>query len=233
MTFSERLLHLRRREGFSQEELAERLAVSRQAVSRWELGTAMPDAFNLLQLARLFGVTVDFLLCGGEEAVLPTPVSSGRPRLNAASAALFAVLAAQAALYLLGILGWTVWDSSYRSVSLPALAQLLLACGFEVFLRASRHAVSVPAGYRRLYGHALIWLTAYTPLRLATVFIFFRIRPSMHHSVAAPWTATGLYFALCAAVTLLYARTARKEKQTRRPAERHRRTYAAEKSKKQ
>ena len=59
MTFAEKLLKLRKREGLSQEELASRLEVSRQAVSRWELGTAMPDAPKLYQLSRVFGVTAD------------------------------------------------------------------------------------------------------------------------------------------------------------------------------
>ncbi len=43
MTFSEKLIRLRKREGLSQEALAEILGVSRQAVSRWEQGTALPD----------------------------------------------------------------------------------------------------------------------------------------------------------------------------------------------
>ena len=44
MTFGEKLTRLRKREGLSQEALAERLGVSRQAVSRWEQNTALPDA---------------------------------------------------------------------------------------------------------------------------------------------------------------------------------------------
>ena len=62
MTFSEKLIRLRKREGVSQEELAAYLEVSRQAVSRWEQGTALPDAGNLLKLRQRFGVSVDWLL---------------------------------------------------------------------------------------------------------------------------------------------------------------------------
>ena len=62
MTFSEKLIRLRKREGISQEELASYLEVSRQAVSRWEQGTALPDAGNLLKLRQRFGVSVDWLL---------------------------------------------------------------------------------------------------------------------------------------------------------------------------
>ena len=62
MTFGEKLTRLRKREGLSQESLAENLGVSRQAVSRWEQGTALPDAAKLLPCARLFRVSVEWLL---------------------------------------------------------------------------------------------------------------------------------------------------------------------------
>ncbi|MBQ9746775.1 MAG: helix-turn-helix transcriptional regulator [Clostridia bacterium] len=65
MTFNEKLLSLRRKTGLSQEELAEKLDVSRQAVSRWEMGETMPDAKNLLVLSDIFGVSVDYLLRDG------------------------------------------------------------------------------------------------------------------------------------------------------------------------
>ena len=75
MTFAEKLARLRRREGLSQEALAEQLGVSRQAVSRWEQGTALPDAAKLLPCARLFRVSVDWLLddSQGWETQEPAP----------------------------------------------------------------------------------------------------------------------------------------------------------------
>lgn len=62
MKLSDKILSLRRQSGLSQEELADKLNVSRQAVSRWEVGSAQPDASNVLQLSKLFGVTADYLL---------------------------------------------------------------------------------------------------------------------------------------------------------------------------
>lgn len=62
MTFGEKLTHLRKREGMSQEDLAAQVGISRQTVSRWELGTAMPDSSNLLAISRLFRVSADYLL---------------------------------------------------------------------------------------------------------------------------------------------------------------------------
>ena len=65
MTLSEKLQNLRRAAGLSQEALAERLGVTRQAVSKWETGEGKPDIDNLLPLAKLLGTTVDYLLDDG------------------------------------------------------------------------------------------------------------------------------------------------------------------------
>jgi len=62
MTLSEKIIRLRKANGWSQENLAEKLNVSRQTVSRWEGSTALPDAGNILQLSKLFAVTADYLL---------------------------------------------------------------------------------------------------------------------------------------------------------------------------
>ncbi|HEL1178043.1 TPA: helix-turn-helix transcriptional regulator [Streptococcus equi subsp. zooepidemicus] len=62
MDVTEKLLQLRKSKGMSQEELAEKIGVSRQAISRWENGTALPDASNILVLSKLYDVTADYLL---------------------------------------------------------------------------------------------------------------------------------------------------------------------------
>lgn len=72
MVLPGRIQQLRRRMGLSQERLAEEMGVSRQAISKWESGAAVPEVDKLIQLARFFGVTVDDLLgvapaAGGED----------------------------------------------------------------------------------------------------------------------------------------------------------------------
>lgn len=62
MKLSDKIVELRKSKGMSQAELAEKLDVSRQAISRWEVGSAMPDAINILQISKWFGVTTDYLL---------------------------------------------------------------------------------------------------------------------------------------------------------------------------
>ena len=62
MKLSDKIIKHRKMKGWSQEEFAEKMNVSRQAISRWENGTALPDAQNLLQISKLFGVSADYLL---------------------------------------------------------------------------------------------------------------------------------------------------------------------------
>lgn len=76
MEFSEKLITLRRREGMSQEQLADRLGVTRQSVSKWESSAAMPELVKLIALSELFGVSVDYLVKDRvEEAEPDTPDS--------------------------------------------------------------------------------------------------------------------------------------------------------------
>ncbi len=62
MIFADKLIALRKKAGWSQEELANQLNVTRQSVSKWEGAQSVPDIDKILQLSRLFGVTTDYLL---------------------------------------------------------------------------------------------------------------------------------------------------------------------------
>lgn len=72
MTFGEKLQSLRQKAGMSQDALAEKLDVSRQAVSRWERNETMPETEKVILLADLFGVTTDYLLRPEVETAEPT-----------------------------------------------------------------------------------------------------------------------------------------------------------------
>ena len=62
MILAEKITQLRKRAGWSQEELAQQLDVTRQSVSKWESAQSVPDMERLLRMSRLFGVTTDYLL---------------------------------------------------------------------------------------------------------------------------------------------------------------------------
>ncbi len=82
MKLPEKLLTLRKRSGLSQEALAEKLGVSRQSVSRWELGTAQPELGSLLPLCRLFGVPAEALLDDAQDLPEISPSTPERKPLR-------------------------------------------------------------------------------------------------------------------------------------------------------
>lgn len=71
MKFEEKIQSIRRERGLSQEELAESLGISRQAVAKWEQGLSMPDVDNLIALSKLLRVSIDKLLKPEEEECNP------------------------------------------------------------------------------------------------------------------------------------------------------------------
>ena len=89
LEIANRLLALRREHGYSQEELAYKLGVSRQAVSKWERAESSPDTDNLLALARLYGVSLDALLLHtpAGEAAQAAPEPEEAPAIFAAARA--------------------------------------------------------------------------------------------------------------------------------------------------
>lgn len=78
MILADKIVAMRKKSGWSQEELAEKMEVSRQAVSKWESAQTVPDLNKILQLGKLFGVTTDYLLkdeleleeCSGVDSAL-------------------------------------------------------------------------------------------------------------------------------------------------------------------
>jgi len=109
MLLAEKIMTLRKRAGWSQEELAAQLGVSRQSVSKWEGAQSVPDMQKVVQMSRLFGVTTDYLL--KEELGEPEPAQSE------SDAPLRCVTMEQAADYL-----------ALRQAAAPKLALATLLC---------------------------------------------------------------------------------------------------------
>ncbi len=78
MILADKIIDLRKKAGWSQEELAEKLAVTRQSVSKWEGAQSIPDMDKVVQMSRLFGVTTDYLLKDEIETAEPTVTEDDR-----------------------------------------------------------------------------------------------------------------------------------------------------------
>lgn len=77
MNFAEKMIELRKQQNLSQQDLADRLGVSRQAISRWETGAVQPLADSVKSLAQVFQVSTDYLL--NDDLDTPTPPPTAQP----------------------------------------------------------------------------------------------------------------------------------------------------------
>lgn len=87
MILADKIINERKRNGWSQEEFADMLGVSRQAVSKWEGAQSTPDLQRIIQMAEIFGVTTDYLL--KDDAELPDVIESSGRELSSDSATRF------------------------------------------------------------------------------------------------------------------------------------------------
>ena len=112
--FSENLKTLRRQKGFSQEELAARLHVVRQTVSKWEKGQSVPDAGTLIRLAEVLEVSVSELLA----------IKNRRARRI--WKAIGIILAVIVLMNIIGIVLFTVFQPSSGNIDIPEVSDQLI-----------------------------------------------------------------------------------------------------------
>ena len=139
MTMGEKILNMRKARGWNQEELAERIGVTRQAVSRWESGAAKPDADKIIAICDLFGVSADYLLrdryCGEESGVQPEkqPVTALGAKVRSFTlqqwTALGSAMAGGLVLFVLKLI-YVLKDTNYSYYNGNTHYQ-----GFQAFLR--------------------------------------------------------------------------------------------------
>lgn len=79
MSFSEKFYMLRKKSGLSQEQLAEQLGVSRQAISKWESGVSLPENDKLVVISNYFNVSIDYLLKDSAEAAENNSIKKVNP----------------------------------------------------------------------------------------------------------------------------------------------------------
>lgn len=124
MKFHENLQRLRKNSGLSQEDVAGKLFVSRQSVSKWENGAAEPGIENLKALAQIYGVTVDELVgnCEPEEASEQTEAEKWNSRWAYAGVCVAKLMMAFAILMICELYGYSVKDNWYAFADLFVLA---------------------------------------------------------------------------------------------------------------
>ena len=113
MKFNEKLVKLRKENLLSQEELAEKLGVTRQTISKWELEQTTPDMDKLSQMAKLFNVSVDELL---NEADEPTKTNKASDKNNNKKNTAIVIILIIVLIFVLGGVGISIFNKPANSV---------------------------------------------------------------------------------------------------------------------
>ena len=128
MNIADRIQYLRKQKGYSQEELADKVGVSRQAVSKWESEQSTPDLEKVIVMSELFEVTTDYILKGIE------PVSTTNRKtvkaLYLGSVLIFATIAG-------------IWSFAANRFNYDEILMIILAGGVNGFLALSSLRISM------------------------------------------------------------------------------------------
>lgn len=187
MTFGEKLQKLRKARAWTQEQLAERLGVSRQSLSKWESDAVLPDTANVIALADLFGVSMDYLLLNKEHAQETVPMGMPEGEEEPATQGVIQVIqlvpprkqAPPAALILgciLLILGAAVWLYFNIAESLdPCIYWIGNQCytGIQGYIRTRK--VELP-----YYGSIGVMMTG-----AVTIIFYLALKWWLHHDQKA------------------------------------------------
>lgn len=157
MTLADRIQQLRKQRGISQEELADQVGVSRQAVSKWESGQSLPDLDKIILLSDYFEVTTDYLLKG----VQPTPPAPADQEKKA-DGRIFTIVAT--VLNLIGVLVACVvfYETQMAGAIVIGLVFQVLGCMVFGIGMVESAPVSKPRAKRNFWT-VNIWMLAFMP----------------------------------------------------------------------
>ena len=103
MSIAERLQELRKQAGYSQEQVAEIMGLSRQAISKWESGQGKPEIDNIVKLTEIYDVSADYILFGTEKVSVPVPEKKELSHEYKKAIGIIAIIAATAIVTVLFI----------------------------------------------------------------------------------------------------------------------------------
>ena len=161
MNLADRIQQLRKRKGISQEELADRIGVSRQAVSKWESGQTSPDLEKIVLLSDYFEVTTDYLLKGVSPAQAQTEPG----------AQIFTM--AGSALNLIGLIAAAMIWYERQTAAATAAGLILMVAGCVVYgigiLKADGEA---KGRAKKTFWSVNIWILPFIPLSMVYNILF-------------------------------------------------------------
>lgn len=161
-SLGERLQALRKSRGLSQEQLAEQAGVSRQAVSKWELGESTPELDKVILLSDFFGVTTDYLIKGGGPAQAPEDKRSAIGQVQFICSAGFLAI---------GLLAAFCWWNGDRPDSAIWAGMIIQVAGVVWYFAGKLICKQEPPFFIKLLDWAL---GLFMPVSMASCYIVYR-----------------------------------------------------------
>lgn len=206
MTIADRILELRKIKGISQEELADKIGVSRQAVSKWESEQSIPDLDKIIILSEFFEVSTDFLLKG---------IEADKANNKEKEVPYFLNTVATAFNFLGLVMSTFIWNATQEVGGIIAgivfivLGCMIFAVGIYQIPKKDRTLI------KSKFWKVNIWLIAFIPLSLIYNIVFSRIiapyplvYSNTYYKFVLFWI---VYIVICSIITYLQIR---KEKKT-------------------
>ena len=200
MRLSDKIVRLRKEKGWSQETLAEKLNVSRQAVSRWEGATAQPDASNILQLSKLFGVTADYLLNDDFESDNDLPKVK-EIKCDGVQQIMIFMVTLEVMILIIQFMSTIILQSVFFGI-LSFIPFVAVIGGFEyAYQKKSTEVNEITKIFRKKFYKISAWLGLYFPIRFAvTIVATFYPRP--YSSIVLECVIFAIYLMAVMLITL-------------------------------
>lgn len=164
MKLQDKIVKLRKANGMSQEDLAERINVSRQAISRWEGGSAQADATNILQLSKVFGVTSDYLLNDDYESDYDLPKVREVKKDNLHQIMIFMITIQVMTLILQFITTLVLQNEFFALLSFLPFVATIGVFEYE-YQKKKDNQDERTRDFRKKFYKISVWLGAYFPIR--------------------------------------------------------------------
>ncbi|MEG0240061.1 helix-turn-helix domain-containing protein [Anaerorhabdus sp.] len=197
MKFNEKLLKLRKEKGYSQEELAQMLGVSRQAISKWEVSDSYPEIENVLEISKLFQVSTDYLLNDQQEEMNVLKEESEKKHYGFLLGVIISVIG-----LIFSAMGWYE-NQTFREISIGIIIQLGGVVTYEL-LKGNRSKDFV------FYSIFVLLVFPYVSMMLGMYILNFYPSP---YEFFMPFIVNGvIYIFLCGVGIVLAKIITRKDK---------------------
>jgi len=197
MNIADRIQHLRKLKGISQEELADKIGVSRQTISKWESEQSVPDINRVVIMSDFFEVTADYLLKGIE---IQAEESVKKVRLNA-----YIFLGIATALNFVGLLmAIGLWHAHQNLMSL-IIGLILMILGCTTFGIGMIYSTEQVKKAKRTFWLVNIWILTFMPLSILYNMLFTGFNAPYPIEIYSTMFSFFLlvYFAICVAVIFI------------------------------